>query len=181
MGPCHPGGYLWKTVKSSLAKNLKKDLTPVEPIPEHTACIIDGMALVQKVDANHMTFADVSNALLTMVLREGASCQRIDIVFDVYREHSIKEADRVNHGSASGTTFKAIAPGHKMKQWTKFLCSPENKNKLIQFLANDWSTPGQREKLLTKNLYVTVSESCKKLSVYSAVDAYRSRDTGHAQ
>ena len=93
----------------------------------------------------------------------------LTFVFDVYREHSIKEAERVNRGSASGTTFKAIAPGHNMKQWTKFPCSPGNKNKLIQFLANDWSTSGQREKLLTKNLNVTVGESCKKLSVDSAV------------
>ena len=158
-----PEGTQRKTMKSSLSKKLRKDLTPVESIPENSACIIDGMALVQKIDANNMTFADVSNTILKMVLREGAACKCIHVVFDVYREQSIKDAERVNRGSISGTTFKAIASGHKIKQWRKFLCSPENKNKLIQFLSNDWSNTTQRQKLANKTLLQQVNyvRSCQ--------------------
>ena len=163
-----PESTLRKTMKSSLSKKLRKDVSPEESIPYNSACIIDGMALVQKIDANNLTFADVSNTVLKMVLREGAASKRIDVVFDVYREQSIKDAERVNRGSATGTTFKAIAPGHKIKQWRKLLCSSDSKNKLIQFL--DWSVPMQREKLSNKSLYVTAGERCTKLSLKSAVD-----------
>ena len=139
-----PEGTLCKTAKSSLPNRLRKNLKPVEAIPEESACIIDGMALVQKLDANHMSFGEVSTMLLNMVLREGASCKRIDVVFYVYREQSIKNAERIRRGSSSSTLFTTISPGHKIKQWRQFLGSSDNKNKLVLFLVNDWSSENQR-------------------------------------
>lgn len=162
-----PEGTLRKTAKSSLPNRLKKNLKPIEAVPEQSACIIDGMALVQRLDANHMTFGDVSTILLKMVLREGASCKRIDVVFDVYREQSIKNAERISRGSTSSTIFTTISSGHKIKQWRQFLGSSDNKNKLVQFLVNDWSRENQREKLINKELFVTAGETCKRLFVDS--------------
>ena len=62
----NPEGTMRKTSKAALAKRLKKDSSPVQSIPENSACVIDGMALVQKlmVDSNHMSFAEVSKAIL---------------------------------------------------------------------------------------------------------------------
>ena len=89
-----PEGTIRKTDKSSLAKKLKKDLSPVEILPDKSSCIIDGMALVQSLEANRMYFSDVSKAILSKALREGASSKRIDVVFDVYRKKSIKKCGK---------------------------------------------------------------------------------------
>ena len=94
------------------------------------------------------------------VLHEGARSQRIDVVFDVYREDSIKNAERENRGSASAVQFRNIAPGHRIQPWRKILSSSDNKTNLIRFLVAEWKTPEQRDKLTDKQLYVTCEESC---------------------
>lgn len=78
-----PDGSLKKTAKSSLAKALQDGAPAVENVPPQSACIIDGMALVQRIKGDQKTFREVADMLLTMVLREGASSARIDAVFDV--------------------------------------------------------------------------------------------------
>jgi len=146
-----PDGTLRKTNKTALAKRLKKVLSPVERLPENSSTVIDGMALVQHLEANHMYFSDVSKLFLT-ALCEGGSSGRIDIVFDVYRSESIKNAERVNRGAFSGISFRTIAPGHIVKQWRNFLCSPENKTRLIEFLVSDWSKEEKRLQLKGKEM-----------------------------
>lgn len=88
-----PDGSLRKTTKSTLAKELQKNVPEVESM-QQSACIIDGMAMVQKVKGDLKTFADIADSVLTMALREGFSSARIDVVFDVYREISIKNIER---------------------------------------------------------------------------------------
>ena len=55
-----------------------------------------------------MTFGEVSEKLLNTVLTSNTSSQRIDVVFDVYRDQSIKDAERANHG----ISFSKIIPSH---------------------------------------------------------------------
>ena len=74
---------------------------------------LDGMSIVQKLDGNQKTFGDIAKTVLKIVIREGDKC---DVVFDVYREGSIKDAERVNRGSGSGVKFRSLATGHKVKQ-----------------------------------------------------------------
>ena len=58
---CHPigplpwvlssvDGSLRKTSKAALAKELQKNVPAAEEIPQPSACVIDGMVLVQKVE-----------------------------------------------------------------------------------------------------------------------------------
>lgn len=89
-----PDGLLRKTNKASLAKELQKDIDAADVIPQPSACVIDGMALVQRLKGDQNTFAAVAETLLSMVLNEGVSSSRIDVVFDDYREQSIKNAER---------------------------------------------------------------------------------------
>ena len=102
---CHPMGPLpWalssvdrslqKTNKAALAKELQKNVPAAEEIPQPSACVIDGMVLVKKLKGDHRTFSDVADSLFGMVLHEGACSQRIDVIFHVYRENSIKNAER---------------------------------------------------------------------------------------
>ena len=114
----NPDGTLQKTNKAQLFKCLRKEFSPVDTIPSNSACIIDGMAIVQKVMANttNASFGEASKSILSVVLREGRVNNRIDVVFDVYKENSIKNAERVKRGSESAMSFGKIASGHRLKQ-----------------------------------------------------------------
>ena len=53
------GGLLRKTNKSSLAISLEKLDSPVESVAKTSACIIDGMSLVQKIQGNHKIYRKI--------------------------------------------------------------------------------------------------------------------------
>jgi len=146
---------LRKTNKAAIARELEKSVSPAEVIPEPSITIIDGMSLVQKMKGNDQTFAQLAESALAKVLQEGAKSQRIDVVFDVYKKTSIKDAERTNRGADSGIQFRNIAPGHNIQQWRKLLYSSANKASLIKFLVDEWKGPKYREKLENKTLYTT--------------------------
>ena len=157
-------GSLRKTTKSTLAKELQKDIPAVEAIPQPSACIIDGMAMVQRLKGDHMTFADIADALMAMVLREGAAGKRIDVVFDVYREMSIKNTEREKRGGYSGNEYRHIQPDHKVQQWRKFLANPQNKKQLVGFVTEEWQKERFLGRLTGKTLFTTAEEKCTEIS-----------------
>lgn len=157
-------GSLRKTAKSSLAKELQKNVPAVDTLPQQSACIIDGMAMVQKLKGDHKTFAEVADTLLTMVLREGATSTRIDVVFDVYRNISIKNIEREKRGDEMGNEFRSIRPDHKVVQWKKFLSNTDNKQQLITFIVTEWRKEPCRKRLPGKTLYATAGEECYEIS-----------------
>ena len=64
-------GSLRKTNKAPLARELEKNVSPAEEIPEPSAAIIDGMSLVQKLKGNDQTFWQLAESALSHVLHEG--------------------------------------------------------------------------------------------------------------
>ena len=104
------------------------------------------MNLVQKVHGDNKTFAEVSEAIFMSALHTGTESSRIDVVFDVYLDESVKNAGRVNHGSDSGILFSNIIAGHKVKQWRHLLSSSKSKSNLIKFLTQDWQKQSPRTK-----------------------------------
>ena len=177
---CHPLGPLpWalassdgsmrKTNKSSLGKELKKNALAVESFPQPCACVIDGMALVQRMKGDHKTFSEAADYLLRMVLNEGGNSRRIDVVFDVYRDDSIRNAERERRGAETGNESRNIRPEHKLEQWRKFLLSPKNKSQFIKFIAKEWQKERYRVKLAEKILMVTSEEQCFEITSERAV------------
>jgi len=172
---CHPLGPLpWalasedgsirKTNKASLANQLKKSVSPADTIPKPCAHIIDGMAVVQKLKGDQKTFAEIADTIMAMALNEGNDSERIDVVFDVYKEYSIKSAEREKRGSTTGHEFRSIKPDHRVHQWRKFLLSSNNKSQLIEFISEEWQKERFREKLSGKKLFVTKNELCFEIS-----------------
>ena len=102
---------LRKTDKVKFMNDIAQNVPVVEVFTEKSACIVDGMSIVQKLDGNQKNFA---KTVLKIVICEGDKCDRVDVVFDVYREGSIKDAERVNRGSGSGAKFRSLATGHKV-------------------------------------------------------------------
>ena len=170
-------GSLKKTAKSSLAKELQKDSPAVENLPSQLACIIDGMAMVQRRKGGQKTFREVADMLLAMVLREGASSARIDAVFDVYRKISVKNAEREKRGAAKGNEYRSIRPDHRVQQWRRFLSNPENKQQLVHSIVNEWRKERCSVKLAGKRLYATAGEECYEISSDGSVLCAELRST----
>ena len=157
-------GTLKKTNKAALARDLEKRAAPAEDIPTPSACIIDGMSLVNKVSGEHRTFGELSECIFASALQAGRDSKRIDVVFDVYKENSIKTAERDKRGSDTGVLYKKVTAGQRIQQWKKLLRCSSSKTSLIQFLAKEWKSPHYLRKLNCKEMFVTSGEECFHLT-----------------
>ena len=99
--------------------------------------IIDGMAIVCKTRVHDRTFAQLVDAVLQTVIALGESSDVIHLVFDVYQDESIKNAEQVRRGDGS-LVFQKLVPTQVVKQWNSFLSSSKNKCGLIRFFVNHW-------------------------------------------
>ena len=82
----------------------------------------------------------------------GKSGSRFDAVFDVYHQSSIKNVER-DRRSQGELAFNRILPNSEIKQCNLLLSSNTNKNKLIEFIVNEWKNLGHL--LCQKVLYET--------------------------
>lgn len=118
----------------------------------------------QRLKGDHKKFSDVADSLFGMVLHEAASSKRVDVIFDVYRENSIKNAEREQRGAEYGNEFRNIQPDHKVQQWRKFLLNPQNKTALTKFVTKEWKQDKYRRKLTDKVVFVAFEEECHQIS-----------------
>ena len=72
--------------------------TPSEEIPENLSFIIDAMSLAQKIKGKQKTFQEVAETLFHKSICKKGSSNRIDLVFDVYKQKPMKNAERRNRG-----------------------------------------------------------------------------------
>ena len=94
--------FLRKPQKSELTKEIEKNMQTPPPaaIPqddEATAIMIDFMAYARKVAVkklNLMTFGDLVKKLWNTFIYLSRDCNRIDIIFDLYLQQSIKQCER---------------------------------------------------------------------------------------
>ena len=163
-----PEGRLRKINKAVLAKELQKSVNFAEEIPQPSATIIDGMALVQKIKGDQKTFGQVALSILSSALREGRQSNRIDVVFDVYRARSIKSTERIIRGAESSVQFKSITTNQIVRQWRKFLASTGNKASLIEFIVYEWMKPESTALLADKQLYVTCEQKCYLITTHGS-------------
>ena len=98
----HSDGTLRKPTKSALLAVLEDDVAvsarlPVQTEGQSTCLIIDGMALIQMLKTGGSnTFGDQSLMYFKAITAffEQYKCSRVDIVFDSYRDMSIKAGER---------------------------------------------------------------------------------------
>ena len=121
------------------------------------------MSFVNKVNGDNRTFGEVCQSIFTYALQSGLGSDRIDMVFDVYREESIKAAEREKRSQDTGIVYGSIAAGQRVQQWRRRLRSSTSKNALINFLVESWKCEPYPEKLGDKVMYVTCDEKCSGL------------------
>ena len=132
-------------ISSSLYNHSLSTLVPLHPLVEylfalvpHSATVIHGMTIVQKVNGNKKTLRTISNAVLAIALAEAEGSVRIDIVFHVYKDVSIKKAKQQSRSnSVEAIIYKTLFPSQVVQQWDSFKTSPVNKASLIRFIASE--------------------------------------------
>ena len=86
-------GFIRKTNKSQLAQLLQKNIPILERYPANVCNIYDGMALLQRLKIPQgATFRMVAEQVFSTVT--GSNSNRTDVVFDVYRDVSLKNAEQ---------------------------------------------------------------------------------------
>ena len=128
---------LKKTPKSVLLHKLEGMGQTVEAFPTDYVLIIDGMAAVRQFKVADLTYKKFARQLLRYFIALGKNASRIDAVFDVYHQNSIKDIER-NRRSQGELAFNRILPNSAIKQWNLLLSSNTNKNILIEFIVNEW-------------------------------------------
>ena len=74
------------------------------------------MSVVQKVVHAPDTFGQHADKLFSTILLQASKCQRLVVVFDVYREISIKNAERSRRAkSLKSNEYRNIAANHKVQ------------------------------------------------------------------
>ena len=61
-------GTLKQTNKSTLARHIESRVAPAESIPLPSACIIDGMSLVNKISGDNRTFGDIAESIFMIAI-----------------------------------------------------------------------------------------------------------------
>ena len=92
-----------------------------------------------------ITFGDLSlvyfNTITTFY--EQYNCSRVDIVFDSYRDMSIKSSEREKRGKSVALEVKIYGLATPLpKQWDKYMTNAQNKRNLCDFLVNSWRLYG---------------------------------------
>ena len=124
----------------------------VEVFPTDYVLIIDAMAAVRQFKVAGLTYKKFAGQLLRYFIALGKNVSRIDAVFDAYHQNSIKDVER-NRRSQGELAFNRILPNLEITQWNLLLSSNTNKNKLIEFIVNEWKNLGHLRG--QKVLYVT--------------------------
>ena len=112
-----------------------------EQLPGNSASVIDGMHLVQRVTGDQVTFGDVATTVLSMALREVAESDRIDAVFDTYRDNTIKNCERILRCGEAGHQMQSITGTQLLRQWRHFLSTVNNMTSIISFIVSEWRKP----------------------------------------
>ena len=120
-----------KTNKAKLMQLPEKGTAAVERYPENACSIYYEMALLQR-------FQPPSGA--TFVILDAVTSnpsRRVDVVFDVYFDVSIRNAERAKRSSCSeGAKCKNILQAYPIKSWKKFMSTQTNKTEVVHFLVS---------------------------------------------
>ena len=71
----------------------------------------------------------------------------------MYRENSIKNAEKQQRGAEYGKEFRNIQADHKVQQWRKFPLNPLKKT-LTVFVSKEWKQETDQRRLTDKVLFV---------------------------
>ena len=106
------GGSLKSGNKAVILDDVLRDVevgVRVDNDDDSSALIIDGQALVQSFKTHGMkTFGDFADEFVSTVFRKGNAYSRIDVLFDRYRDLSIKSGTRTRRAKGKQPVRRVI-------------------------------------------------------------------------
>ena len=129
-------GMLYSGVKSQLLEVLEQGTNKTYEQPNADTVIIDGAALINANSPGATkTFDDYAAEVIVPHIESYArKYPRVDVVFDIYRQDSLKGETRQKRGT--GVRRKVSGNTRPPKSWNNFLRCDENKTELFEFLAD---------------------------------------------
>jgi hypothetical protein len=122
--------------KADLVKCLHDTTTQTVEQPTVDAIILDGAVIVQMLKPRMaQTFEEYFNTVFApYILRQLDAVNRVDLVWDVYREDTLKRSAREKRGS--GQRWKVLPTTRIPSDWKGFMRVDDNKDELFKLLAN---------------------------------------------
>ena len=145
-------GNLRKSVKSQLGVELLNLCSHVDTkkgpktAPRAHAIVIDFMVLVRKVSLKNLdppvkTFCDFAVALTSMITKAGHASDEIHIVFDTYKEDSIKNGERNRRAkSKEMVVLDVVLPNQKVPVVLENFWSSSTSKTAFQAFYVEWLT-----------------------------------------
>lgn len=133
-----------KSALGAIVQEYTQCVNKLPPVMDNakTCHIFDGMSVVQRLGkpSKCRTFGDYANIFANMIFNNPHGAERIDVVFDHYKEQSIKRVTRQKRGPKS--SIQRIIENTETplpQQWHLFIHSVINKNHLTNFLSEHLS------------------------------------------
>ena len=147
-------GKIREGQKSDLVKCMERLVERKIDAPQVEATIIDGAVIVQILKPGMATtFKEYADFVFKpYILKQLEAVQRVDVVWDVYREDSLKSTTRERRGT--GTRRRVASSSKLPKNWKSFLHVGDNKTELFLFLAKEL----QAIDIERKEVYITYGE-----------------------
>jgi len=164
----HADGTMRKTNKSVLLSELERlgNTKARLPSPEPnmlTTFVVDGMAMVQMVKGGGAsTIGQLATTIYEVVLAPLGQngCRRVDVVFDQYKDRSIKSAEHATRGTLASLEVTINNEQTPIpKQWAKYIGNSRNEQNLCSFLSEFWCKKGQSD--LKEGLHMVIGGGFK--------------------
>jgi hypothetical protein len=154
-----PDGSLRKTSKCKLLEALSTETEPPN-LQGNSAMIIDGMDLLQKLIHPPTTFGSLAETILSTGILLSPGCQRIDIVFDTYKDTSIKSLEREQRARVVlEERLDNLSAGQRIRNWKGLLSSSKGKKAMLHFLCKEMKDEKYSRKLVQR-LIVSFESEC---------------------
>ncbi|KAK4885392.1 hypothetical protein RN001_001663 [Aquatica leii] len=126
-----------KSALGGIIENFTTVESTLPPIKDAKLCLIfDGMAMVQRISKPPKcnTFGELAAIFVNKIFKNQFGAQRVDVVFDNYKEHSTKRITRLKRGQ-NNTINKIIENENTPlpQRWNLFIHSVFNKKQLTNF------------------------------------------------
>jgi len=154
-----PDGSLRKTSKCKLLEALSTGTEPPN-LQGNSAMIIDGMDLLQKLIHPPTTFGSLAETILSTGIMLSPGCQRIDIVFDTYKDISIKSLERERRARVFlEERLDNLSAGQRIRNWKGLLSSSKGKKAMLRFLCKEMKDEKYSRKLVQR-LIISIESEC---------------------
>jgi hypothetical protein len=119
---------------------------------DEATLIIDGHAPVCAIGIppEAKTFGDLADTFVTSMLQSGAAFRRIDVVFDIYYDRSIKSGTRKKRTKQAAPVRREIKNRDVPlpPKWENFSALDQNKTDLARFLAHELLLQAPHNKII---------------------------------